>query len=550
MSDDEMYDEFSSGEGSVRSDDDEDMIDGTQESNSDSSPDDGEMSDDDDYNFDADLSVMKGKARQRGFDVEAESLSVQDIEAIMKRDAEHVSGIFGAPVSIAYLLLRYQTWNKEKLIERYMDDPSKVLATAGVLDPSTENLASPIMPPSSRRVTRGTTSTRSRQSQPSLPPFMCPICCDDEPPNIMSLGCGHMYCSNCWDTYLHTKIREEGELSIRCMDELCAIQADQTFIRKVVSNQDLQRYHELLVRDYVTNNPQLRFCPHPGCSHAISCAAASTKSALQTIVPTVRCVDKHAFCFGCALEGGHAPVICNVSKLWLKKCADDSETANWIKSNTKECTNCNSTIEKNGGCNHMTCKKCKNEFCWVCMGSWAEHGTSWYSCNRYDEKDGVDARDIQSKSRASLERYLHYYNRWANHEQSARLSLDLYAKTEKKMEEMQITSNLTWIEVQFAKKAVDEVIKCRKTLKWTYAMAFYLESGNAKQLFEDNQADLEKAVEDLSELLESPIEPETIPKLRQKMTDKTVYVAKRNDIVLEDTAKGFVDERWIWNIGM
>jgi ariadne-1 len=70
-----------------------------------------------------------------------------------------------------------------------------------------------------------------------------------------------------------------------------------------------------------------------------------------------------------------------------------------------------------------------------------------------------------------------YYNRWANHEQSARLSLDLYAKTEKKMEEMQITSNLTWIEVQFAKKAVDEVIKCRKTLKWTYAMAFYLESG-------------------------------------------------------------------------
>jgi len=182
------------------------------------------------------------------------------------------------------------------------------------------------------------------------------------------------------------------------------------------------------------------------------------------------------------------------------------------------------------------------------MGSWAEHGNSWYSCNRYDEKDGVDARDSQSKSRASLERYLHYYNRWANHEQSARLSLDLYAKTEKKMEEMQITSNLTWIEVQFAKKAVDEVIKCRMTLKWTYAMAFYLDKGNAKQLFEDNQSDLEKAVEDLSELLESPIEPETIPVLRQKMTDKTVYVAKRNEIVLEDTAKGFADGRWIWNI--
>ena len=77
---------------------------------------------------------------------------------------------------------------------------------------------------------------------------------------------------------------------------------------------------------------------------------------------------------------------------------------------------------------HMTCKKCKYEFCWVCMGAelrywcfsvvadctlclylgpWSEHGTAWYSCNRFDEKESVDARDAQSKSRASLERYLH-----------------------------------------------------------------------------------------------------------------------------------------------
>ena len=65
--------------------------------------------------------------------------------------------------------------------------------------------------------------------------------------------------------------------------------------------------------------------------------------------------------------------------------------------------------------------------------------------------------------------------------------MDLYRKTEKKMEEMQITSDLTWIEVQFMKKAVDEVEKCRMTLKWTYAMAYYLAKGNEKELFEDNQ---------------------------------------------------------------
>jgi len=50
------------------------------------------------------------------------------------------------------------------------------------------------------------------------------------------------------------------------------------------------------------------------------------------------------------------------------------------------------------------------------------------------------------------------------------------------MEEMQITSALTWIEVQSMKKAVEEVEKCRTTLKWTYAMAYYLAKGNEKEL--------------------------------------------------------------------
>jgi ariadne-1 len=39
----------------------------------------------------------------------------------------------------------------------------------------------------------------------------------------------------------------------------------------------------------------------------------------------------------------------------------------------------------------------------------------------------------------------------------------------------------------------------------------------------DEYRDLEKAVEDLSELLESPVEAETIPALRQKVTNKTVW---------------------------
>jgi ariadne-1 len=134
------------------------------------------------------------------------------------------------------------------------------------------------------------------------------------------------------------------------------------------------------------------------------------------------------------------------------------------------------------------------------MGLWSEHGTSWYNCNRFEEKSGTDARDSQAKSRQSLERYLHYYNRYANHEQSAKLDKDIYHKTEKKMTLLQSSSNMSWIEVQFLETASKALQQCRQTLKWTYAFAYYLARNNQSEIFEDNQKDLEMAVENLSEV--------------------------------------------------
>lgn len=134
----------------------------------------------------------------------------------------------------------------------------------------------------------------------------------------------------------------------------------------------------------------------------------------------------------------------------------------------------------------MTCKKCKYEFCWICMGEWSVHGTSWYNCNRYDPKS--ENKDPQSQSRESLKRYLHYYNRYANHEQSAKLEKETYSRIERRMEDLQNSSTLSWIEVQFLKKAVDVLGECRNVLKWTYGMAFYLkEDENSTRIFEDNQ---------------------------------------------------------------
>lgn len=111
------------------------------------------------------------------------------------------------------------------------------------------------------------------------------------------------------------------------------------------------RYQVLLNRTFVDDKENLRWCPAPNCENCVDCAIRPKD--LKTVVPTVTCNCGHHFCFGCGLND-HQPCPCALVKKWIKKCEDDSETANWISANTKECPKCVSTIEKNGGCNHMT----------------------------------------------------------------------------------------------------------------------------------------------------------------------------------------------------
>lgn len=341
------------------------------------------------------------------------------------------------------LLLRHLRWNKEKLIEKYMDNPTKVSVEAGLVlgEPTVrrQSTQSSQSTPTSKRTTRAgsrilsslvkpslssstSSSSRVQLSSPISPgttgqPFTCPICYDDDAslvPLSSHPACGqshgdegpteHAFCSGCWTAYLQSKINDEAEHRVQCMAEGCTLVVTDDYIHALlVPSQDTEigpklterenkanaatwtRFEELLKRDFVAAIPSLKYCPYPGCTNTVSCPAAASKSSLTSVVPTVSCGARgiiadttaasssstkpssgqssqssmssltlagkeHKFCFGCPIESDHRPVVCGVAKMWLQKCRDDSETANWIKSNTKECSKCQSTIEKNGGC--------------------------------------------------------------------------------------------------------------------------------------------------------------------------------------------------------
>lgn len=67
---------------------------------------------------------------------------------------------------------------------------------------------------------------------------------------------------------------------------------------------------------------------------------------------------------------------------------------------SKKCPSCNVNIQKNEGCNHMTCK-CKFQFCWVCLKPWNEANHDYYRCNQ-SSREGT-MRSARERSRESRE---------------------------------------------------------------------------------------------------------------------------------------------------
>ncbi|XP_034833519.1 E3 ubiquitin-protein ligase ariadne-1 isoform X1 [Maniola jurtina] len=454
-----------------------------------------------------------------------EVLSTEEIVQHMVDCIKEVNTVVEIPATTTRILLNHFKWDKEKLMERFYDgDQDQLFAEARVINPFRKPVIQrPKLP---RRISSSGTEE-------------CEICFTILPTSMMTgLECGHRFCTQCWCEYLTTKIMEEGlGQTIACAAHACDILVDDATVMRLVREPRVKlKYQHIITNSFIECNRLLRWCPSPDCSNAIKVAY------VEAAPVTCRC--GHSFCYACG-ENWHDPVRCCLLRKWIKKCDDDSETSNWIAANTKECPKCNVTIEKDGGCNHMVCKNqnCKADFCWVCLGPWEPHGSSWYNCNRYDEDEAKAARDAQERSRAALQRYLFYCNRYMNHMQSLRFESKLYASVKEKMEEMQ-QHNMSWIEVQFLKKAVDILCQCRQTLMYTYVFAYYLRKNNQSVIFEDNQRDLESATETLSEYLEREITSENLADIKQKVQDKYRYCDSRRKVLLEHVHEGYEKDCW------
>lgn len=391
--------------------------------------------------------------------------------------------------------------------------------------------------------TTGNDVAVTAKKKPTSPISYCEVCCTTKPNVEQDIACLpeclHHFCRDCWRQHFEFLIVNNTTSFFECMETECNSIASKEFVLSVLAYTSqsprpaskidfVERYRRLVSIDLVRESEDLQICPgektvytpaavtsSKSSKQASACVASVAKEPPPARTTTSKCnhivwaKSKPAakrvnctscetqFCFLCSLPY-HAPNSCEMILKWNMKCQDDSETRNYLLVHTQDCPKCKVCIEKNGGCSHMTCNRCKHEFCWVCMNDWKTHGAT-YDCNRYK------GNPEQDNAREALNRYTHYYHRWINHSNSLKFEKALKEQCEQKIHEkiMNKVGGGTLVDWEFLSEAADTLTRARYTLQYTYPYAYYSEGNNeSKMLFENIQAELEREVENLSHSLE------------------------------------------------
>uniref|UniRef100_A0A3P9CFG2 RBR-type E3 ubiquitin transferase n=1 Tax=Maylandia zebra TaxID=106582 RepID=A0A3P9CFG2_9CICH len=198
--------------------------------------------------------------------------------------------------------------------------------------------------------------------------------------------CGHVFCRACLCEFCTVQITEGNVRDVTCPQADCAGAPTPAQVQSLVGEKLFSRYDRLLLQNTLDSMSDVTYCPRTSCGSAVILEKSSN---------AVLCSEcSFAFCVTCRMTY-HGLEECETKK----KHARDGLSAllndykhgskerkrllvsrygnmlvmlesnlndTWLANNSRCCPHCFSRIEKNGGCDHMLCTQCGQDFSWCC----------------------------------------------------------------------------------------------------------------------------------------------------------------------------------------
>lgn len=199
----------------------------------------------------------------------------------------------------------------------------------------------------------------------------CSMCWEDMmESNSRELECGHRFCDGCLSHYLKVLVDEAKVICIKCPHQECSEEMYEEDMEDLLEESDFARLQQLVFLTQIRQDLNARWCPRPGCKTVCRLSPttpfSSSSSRSVDVVQRLVCgTCQFIFCSGCGMEY-HPKMSCKRKakksaqqdkKLIGRRAAKEKKLS--IKSmklaGFTKCPGCNAFIEKDSGCNHMTC---------------------------------------------------------------------------------------------------------------------------------------------------------------------------------------------------
>ena len=215
-------------------------------------------------------------------------------------------------------------------------------------------------------ISSGAAVAISAESEVKLSSRPCQICFECVPVSeVVSAPCSHLFCRDCMTGYVTSKVNDGHVLNVHCPYPNCSrVLSSSNFLNLLPS--DLHtKYERFRQNAEVALDPNARWCPTAGCDTVLKRGKGKTSDRLKCN----KC--KRSLCFSCN-EVWHEGRTC-------EQAANGVMAAYRRSHDVRQCPECNTTIERSEGCNHMTCTRCRFQFCWLCQRRYTKHHFAFWN---------------------------------------------------------------------------------------------------------------------------------------------------------------------------
>ncbi|KAH0020868.1 hypothetical protein KCU78_g6320, partial [Aureobasidium melanogenum] len=191
----------------------------------------------------------------------------------------------------------------------------------------------------------------------------------------------HNVCDPCYRSHLENEIDSKGWNEVACPE--CSIMLTYKEVKNMTTAENFAKYEQACIRATLAADPDFRYCLSTTCKSGQLHPGGTDE-------PIFRCEHcGHKHCIVCEANW-HQDQTCEEFQAVRRRLhAENERSQQEVKKLSKPCPGCRVPIQKNRGCDHMRCSRCRHEFCWVCS---ADYGLIFREGNHRHEKNCIHYR--------------------------------------------------------------------------------------------------------------------------------------------------------------